>query len=337
MLSGPATTTAPDRDAGVARPGSGPADGHEAANGEIDRLDKAPAIQRSWFTSALDAVGDAIGGAVTAVSDAATAAVKAIGGAASAIGGWLIERSRDIGMWVINLFRDLPARLFRLAQTLVDGMIGVASFIPEAIGALVNGGLSGLGRWFGQKMLAGLAWVGTLVSRVLDVVGGPEIAEFILHLLGAGTTPLSGPERQAAQQVLGAGAVRWDEVRVSEGFLLESVIFSHNDRRAFTTFHTINMPRGGRDLATMVHELTHVYQYERVGSLYIGQAIHAQSTAGYNYGGKAGLARRRAAGEHFRDLNREQQAQLAEDYYAQNLAGDPDYEPYIAELRAGKL
>ncbi|MGH2533451.1 MAG: hypothetical protein ACRDJW_14225 [Thermomicrobiales bacterium] len=310
----------------------------------IARSTESLPLQRGWFDDAVGAVGDvfsgaaaAVGSAVTGVSDAVSGAINAVGGAARAVGGWLADRARDLGMWVINLFRDLPGRLLRLAQTLVDGLVGIATFIPEAIGALITGGVAGLGRWLGEKLMGGLAWAGTLISRLLDVIGGPEIAEFILHLLASGTTPLTAAERQAAQQVLGASALRWDDVRVAEGGLIESVIFRLNNRRAFTTFHTINMPRGGRDLATMVHELTHVYQYEKVGSLYIGQAIHAQVTAGYNYGGKAGLAQRRATGQTLRDLNREQQAQLAEDYFQDNRAGDPDYEPFIAELRAGQL
>jgi hypothetical protein len=314
-----------------------------------ERLSGAqPAVQRISLGGIWDSISDAASSAVSAVSDAASSAVSAvggaistaasaIGGAASAVGSWLVERARDVGMYLINAIRDLPGRLLRLGMTLVDGLIGVASFIPGAIAALINGGISGLGRWLGEQVLNGLAWAGTLVSRVFDVLGGPEVAEFVLHLLGSGTTPLTPPEINAAQRVLGAGAVRWNEVRVSEGFILEHVIFNINNRRAFTTAHTINMPRGGRDLETMVHELTHVYQYEQVGSLYIGQAIHAQATAGYDYGDRAGLQRRRAAGQGFRTLNREQQAQVAEDYFKNNLFGDSVYEPFINELRAGQL
>jgi hypothetical protein len=89
----------------------------------------------------------------------------------------------------------------------------------------------------------------------------------------------------------------------------------------------------------MVHEMTHVYQYERAGSVYLGQAIHAQATIGYGYGGAAGLRTAQATGKHYRDFNREQQAQIAQDFYAQGAdpVALPDYAPFIAELKAGQL
>lgn len=47
----------------------------------------------------------------------------------------------------------------------------------------------------------------------------------------------------------------------------------------------------------------------------------------------------RASGKHFRDYNREQQAQIAQDYYVllSNGGVTTDYDPFIAELRAGDL
>ena len=141
------------------------------------------------------------------------------------------------------------------------------------------------------------------------------------------------------EPVLGDHAVRWEDVRVGEGGLL-ALIFKINKDRAFTTWHTINISTAERaNRAIMVHELTHVYQYEKVGTLYLGQAIHAQATIGYGYGEAAGLQNRRAAGAHFRDFNREQQAQIAQDYYTLTTTGGDvsAYEPFIAELRAGEL
>ena len=71
----------------------------------------------------------------------------------------------------------------------------------------------------------------------------------------------------------------------------------------------------------------------------MGQAIHAQMTVGYGYGGPAGLNADKAAGKHYRDYNREQQAQIAQDYYTlvQNGEDTTAYDPFITELRAGQL
>jgi hypothetical protein len=46
-----------------------------------------------------------------------------------------------------------------------------------------------------------------------------------------------------------------------------------------------------------------------------------------------------ATGKHFRDFNREQQAQIAQDYYNLVVGGSPTayYDPFIKELQAGDL
>ncbi len=267
--------------------------------------------------------------------------IQTVGRAIGSAFGWVGDRIVDAANWAADLLRELPARLLRLGQTLLDGFVGVLTFIPDAIRALASGGLSGLGDFLWNRALSAGGWLLTLVSRVFDVLSGPEAIEFITHLVTR-ATPLTGPEIAAAQSVLGPSAIRWDRVRVAESGIL-SIVFSLNQGRAFATFHTINLPstgaHGRSNLAIVVHELTHVYQYERTGSQYLGQAIHAQATIGYGYGGAAGLRRDRAAGRHYRDYNREQQAQIAQDYYEllQTHGDTSDYDAFIAELRAGEL
>lgn len=295
--------------------------------------------------SGIRSVGRAIGGAARTAANwiggAARTAADWIGGAFSTATNWLAERARDASMWVINLIRDLPARLARLAQTLWEGLSGVVTFIPEAIMALRSGGIRGFAGWLWEKAKRGGAWLLTLVARVFDTLGGPELVEFVTHILTR-ATPLTDAEKTAAKSVLGPSAIRYDDVRVAESGLL-SIIFRLNNGRAFATFHTINLPstgaHGRSNVAIVVHELTHVYQYEKVGTLYLGQAIHAQATIGYGYGGAAGLQADRAAGKRYRDYNREQQAQIAQDYYTLKSTGGTtaDYDPFIAELRAGDL
>jgi len=299
-------------------------------------------VQGSFWddvVSGVAAVGNAVGNAIGS-------AVSAVGQAVQSAAGWLGERIHDVAQWAISLVTELPARLLRLGQTLVEGFWGVLTFIPDAIRALASGGLSGLGDLLWERLKSAGAWSLTLLSRVFDAVGGPEAAELVMHLMSH-ATPLTGGERTAAQSVLGENALNWDQVRVAEGGFLH-IVHALNGGRAFTSFHTINIPTGGahgrNNTAIMVHELTHVYQYERVGSLYMGQAIHAQATIGYGYGGAAGLRSGRTGGRTYASYNREQQAQIAQDYYAQFVATGTSsgsdheaYEPFIAELRRGAL
>ena len=185
------------------------------------------------------------------------------------------------------------------------------------------------------------------ISRVFDALKGPRLSEIIWHILTR-VSRLTDAEIEAAASVLGRNAIRYGAVRVAEGRLLP-LIFRFNKSRAFTLFHTINLPRSGRHsrshLDIVVHELTHVYQFEIAGSIYIWQALRAQRTNGYAYGGWQALSKDRAKGNHFRDYNREQQGQIAQDYYNQVVkkgrpVADPirqAYEPFINELRNGHL
>ena len=183
--------------------------------------------------------------------------------------------------------------------------------------------------------------------RAFDALRGPRAFEIAWRILTR-ATPLTQTETDAASTVFGRGAIRYDAVRVAQGGLLR-LVFKMNRRRGFATFHTVNLPSSGRNsrshLDIVVHELTHVYQFEVAGSIYIWEAIRAQRTNGYGYGGWQQLQVDWGNGRHFRDYNREQQGQIAQDYYAEvvekgRLPQDPisqAYEPCIAELRNGDL
>jgi hypothetical protein len=120
-------------------------------------------------------------------------------------------------------------------------------------------------------------------------------------------------------------------------------IFARNGQRAFATFHTVNLPEQGAHqrshIDIVVHEIIHVYQYERAGSRYFAEALLGQHEAGYDYGGSEGLRAALSQGRSLRSFNREQQAQLAQDYYlAARSRGDLSaYEPFIRQLREGAV
>ena len=83
---------------------------------------------------------------------------------------------------------------------------------------------------------------------------------------------------------------------------------------AFVSFFTINF---FNDLPAylLIHELVHIWQYERYGSSYISEAIWAQRWGGgYNYGGLEPLMKY-SQGKGLAAFNFEQQADIIEDYY----------------------
>jgi hypothetical protein len=68
--------------------------------------------------------------------------------------------------------------------------------------------------------------------------------------------------------------------------------------------------------STLMHELTHVWQFEQMGSVYIPRAIRAQkSKMGYNYGGVSALKTSREQGKSFLSFNLEQQGDIISDYF----------------------
>ena len=185
------------------------------------------------------------------------------------------------------------------------------------------------------------------IFRLFDLIKGPRLFEIVWHIL-TGVSPLTETEISAASTVLGPNAIKYGSVRVAEGRLLR-LIFKLKSKRAFTTFHTINLPRSGSHsrphLDLLVHELVHVFQFELIGSVYIWQSLRAQRKNGYKYGGIEQLIEDRRNGKHFRDYNREQQGQIAQDYYKDVVEQSlPEtnpirlaFEPFIDDLRNGDL
>ena len=161
--------------------------------------------------------------------------------------------------------------------------------------------------------------------------------------------PLTGDEIEASKTVHPAGLIPYGSIRVDEdsnlikiGNTLGTWLGSDVLPGAITTMHIIHLPVGGVARHVMMHELTHVCQYELVGAIYMPEAIHAQQTAGYDYGDISQPPS--VTGRHYADMNREQQAQIVEDYWALNNHGTAEksgtketLQPYMDEEMAGKF
>lgn len=281
----------------------------------------------------LEAVGGATWKGVKAVghgiamgAEAAWTGIKAVGRgiAAGAEAVWTGIQWVSRQLWdkltstferVTQWVGRLPERLQRLLGTLWEG---VKSLHPWSL------------KWWESLAHAStwgdfLKWLGTVAVDLAEVLGIPEIAETLADLIKFNTRALTGSERSKAASVFGA-SINLDLVRIDEGALSVVAVrklMHYSGPRPFTTFHTIN-GEGGLSDDTLIHELTHVWQYERVGAIYLFQAIHAQQTGGYNYGGVPGLQAAKTAGEGILSFNREQQAQIVEDFYLIKT-GKPPY------------
>jgi hypothetical protein len=199
-----------------------------------------------------------------------------------------------------------------------------------------------------SKFASGFFRVLIFIAPAADLIRIPWLFQAIWRRVTR-ARPLTDRERQAGMQVLGERGIRYDDVRVGEGGPLAS-IFKRNGRRAFTTYHIINLPVE-TSLAIVVHELAHVFQYEHAGGRIMWQALHAQASVddAYDYGGPKGLKQAHDENKPFAKFNREQQAHVIEGYYRYvvNNEKPPDqeslddeqrkaYEFYLGELLAGR-
>lgn len=273
----------------------------------------------------------------TQVARSAQRGGRVLAGAAD----WLADRLEDAAKWAANLVRYLPSRIGRLTYTCGIALVALITLLPVGYRVLRRGGRGHFGSWWRARMQQGATRIVQLVLEVLDILGVPEIFAFVWRLFTR-ATPLTGAEIATAATILGPAALRFHDVRVAQGGILD-LVFRGNGNRAFVTFHTVNLPRKGdhtrENLDIVLHELVHVLQYERAGSRYLAEALVAQHREGYGYGGPSGLLVARDQGKRLRDFNREQQAQIAQDYYMhlRHRWDTAAYEPYIAELRAGNL
>jgi type VI secretion system secreted protein VgrG len=88
----------------------------------------------------------------------------------------------------------------------------------------------------------------------------------------------------------------------------------------------------------LIHELTHVWQFQKMGWRYLALALQAQVSEGaeaYQFGYESGLIEAFAKGRKFSDFNLEQQGDIAR-YYYERLARGQDiraWNPFIAQLQ----
>lgn len=177
--------------------------------------------------------------------------------------------------------------------------------------------------------------------------------------------PLSPSEIAEAQLVFGASLdythafvaeeASWPDWVDKVGASLQKSIRNPDDHNAITIGHTSFFPvtldtraetvAAGRlrDMAWLMHELTHQWQFRRQGWSYLAGALSVQLTLGrmaYDYQGihptrDAALVAAHAEGRRLAQFNLEQQGDLARDYYyrlKQGLNTGP-WEPFIHELR----
>ena len=274
---------------------------------------------------------------------------------------WKDRFSKDFrfspGLWVSALGTSFTAIFYKMVGKLPMRLYWLGRhFVAGGAGLLVPAAGSGSSPKKSQKQdgfgtRAGI-WVGILALRILDLVSIGEILNFIEHIFKVNTRPLTAEEIKEARRVFGESLDYW-RIRIDEWSLIahfgaysyKKKVKKAPDHMAMTFYNTIHFSRriepqpGNGDMAWLIHELTHAAQNEHTGGGFWVESLVAQGKEGYNYGGPPALA-----GKDLKDFNREQQGDIAKDYYwvitnkkAVTDAERKDYERMAAQLQAGKL
>jgi hypothetical protein len=133
-----------------------------------------------------------------------------------------------------------------------------------------------------------------MLLAVLEIeVGWLDTVLFVLMTFLNGFRSLTDEEKADAELMF-ADTVDLDKVHIATDSPTNSLIFGIQDffrgepeSRAFVTGNLINFDAD--DIPPLkryafIHEMTHVWQHQNVGPIYMAHALFGQATAGYNYG-----------------------------------------------------
>jgi hypothetical protein len=144
---------------------------------------------------------------------------------------------------------------------------------------------------------------------------------------------LTGYEINQATKVF-KSALDYSKVTIEERSKVASV-----GGYARTIGNSIYFPDEIRDMGLLVHELTHVWQYQTTGWTYAHKALYAQVVSGYSFqiDGKSeheSLLEHRKLGKVLTDFNKEQQGDILESYF-RRLQKNEDisaFKPFVDDI-----
>lgn len=216
------------------------------------------------------------------------------------------EKIKGTGVRLTHVFWLLPIRLSRLVMHIFRGIFPLRRV---KVALPIN-------RF--------LLWWTKTVFLIFDLLAIPEMYETIMDWSKWQTRGLTPEEKNLARSIYG-DSIFYDRVRVDE----TAKIICEKHHIFYVSFYTINS-WGKFQPDIFIHELMHVWQFQKLGSVYIPLALLAQRTAsGYDYGGFENLMEVIGRGGGFDDFNLEQQADMVSDYYCMKTGQTPRWcKPY---------
>lgn len=253
---------------------------------------------------------------MNAVEEAVADVVESLGNAISDGLDWLgglLGRIPLVGGLLGGLFHWLAgvvSGITDLVASIVKGVLGIVGGVVAGLIRIVFGGIGGLLAWNGRVFVKGLGDIGAAIAGAVILILGKlvSLVQAVFFLQGK-KEPLTGAEREMLQRVFRGSVVLYN-VRLVRGF---AGLYSLNSR-PFTLGDTIYL----KDVDTaaepdvLVHECTHVWQYQNLGARYTADALGAQATLSNAYDWEAEIAR---GNTRWQDFNAEAEAQFIQDVF----------------------
>ena len=153
-------------------------------------------------------------------------------------------------------------------------------------------------------------WFLELLLLHVDLLGLVEVYETFSDFVKWNTRALNSFEEKMARQIF-RDNLNYRRIRIDEKALLGPPQY----HICYVSFYTINA-YGNMPDYLLIHELMHVWQYQKMGMIYIPRALAAQySPMGYNYGGQRVLQEAIRQNKNLDHFNLEQQADIVSDYF----------------------
>ncbi len=251
----------------------------------------------------------------------------------------------------LQVLARLPGNTIRLVIEIATGIQAAELWMTDLVRLLVQ--WQGSGPLFDhlvEGVSGGALGAGEVLGAAVDALGIDEFARSLFFTSGA-LDGLTASEESASRRVHPPGLIPYAQVMVDRGGIIARIAAIQGSGvsignqlfgtsgvlyRSVTTMHVIHTGTGPMSPGLAVHELTHVGQYTMSGAQYMAQALHAQLAGeGYDYAALDGsLSASIAVGRSFLSFNREQQAQICEDYHDVRLGGTARYGGTLAELES---
>ncbi|MFT4758951.1 MAG: hypothetical protein ACI9XO_001021 [Paraglaciecola sp.] len=182
-------------------------------------------------------------------------------------------------------------------------------------------------------------WWWELSCHILELFGIAEWYEAACGIYKKETRLLNAFELVMAKEIFG-NTINYARVRIDE----TAEIACKKSQLKYVSFYTINS-WGRMSDYIFIHEMVHVWQYQKFGAVYIPKAlkVHLTKGMGYNYGGLLTLQNAMNNNGKFLDFNFEQQGDIVADYFRIRCGDEPIwgnatdeylpvYEYFIAQL-----